>query len=83
MSFLEALNKDHAGRVRVEIDLAQSKIWHKRNQPVRIELWIRLLVGAPQLIGSELIFPVDLSGVGTYDRRWDWAAPPFLNHLEC
>ncbi len=28
-------------------------------------------MGAPQLIGNELTFPVDLTGVGTYNRRLD------------
>ncbi len=43
MNLLDVLNNDHGGRVRVEIGLAHSKIQHKRNQSMRIELWIRLL----------------------------------------
>ena len=71
MNFLDVLNADHRGKVRVEIDLAHSKIQYKKDQPVRIELWVRLLLGAPQMIGNELVFPVDLQGVGTYNRRMD------------
>jgi hypothetical protein len=71
MNFLDILTVDHGGKVRVEIDLAHSRARHERNQLVHVELWIRLLLGSPKLIGNELVFAVDLQAMGSYTRRLD------------
>jgi hypothetical protein len=71
MNFLDILNVDHGGKVGVEIDLAHSKIRHERNQLVHVELWIRVLMGSPKLVGNELVFAVDLPAMGSYNRRLD------------
>ena len=71
MDLLEVVDRDHAGKVRIEIDLARSKVRIENTRLVKFELWIRLLVGQPQLVGYELVYPVELPGMGTYDRRRD------------
>lgn len=50
-----------------------TKIRHERNQLVHVELWIRILLASPKLIGNELVFAVDLPAMGSYNRRLDGA----------
>lgn len=71
MDLVEVVDQDHAGKVRIEIDLARSKVQLEDARLVGVELWIRILAGQPQLVGNELVYPVELPGMGTYDRRRD------------
>jgi len=75
VDLLEVVDQDHAGKVRIEIDLARSKVQLEDARLVGVELWIRILAGQPQLVGNELVYPVELPGMGTYDRQRDGEIP--------
>ncbi len=75
MHFMDIVDRCHSGKVRIEIDLARSNVQFENAQVARVEMWIRILLGLPDLIGGEFVYPVELPGVGTYDRRADGDVP--------
>lgn len=75
MDFLEVVELDHKEQATVELGLAHSEAQVSDGRLVRVELWIRLLLGSPEMVGGKLAYPVEATGVGTFDRRLHGDAP--------
>lgn len=69
IDFLEVVELDHKGQATIDLGLAHSEAQVSDGRLVRVELWIRLLLGSPEMVGGKLVYPVEATGVGTLDRR--------------
>ncbi len=69
--FLEALYKVYDGKAGVKIEVDQSFATFEGGNPKYLRLVIWLLLGNPKAIGGELLYPVEIPALVTYDAARD------------
>jgi hypothetical protein len=69
--FLKTMGDNYNGQARVEIDTRLCEVRFKGAHPTYLEVMIKLLLGVPERIGDEFVYPVEMPHVGTYDAERD------------
>ncbi len=69
--FLRNLCENHSGRARVELDIDLSELRFTVARPTYVRLSVKLFLGRPVRVGEQLLYPVELPAVGTFDAGRD------------
>lgn len=65
------MRTNYDGRAKLEVEINKVVVNSKTLRPLRFEAWPKLLIGTPKEIGGELLYPVELPVVATFDANRD------------
>jgi len=69
--FIEAVRSNYDGRATLEIEMNKVVVVSGTLRPASFEAWAKLLIGTPKKIGDQLLYPVELPVLATFDASRD------------
>ena len=65
--FLKTLSENYGGQARVEVDTGLSEVRFEGARPTYVRILIKVFLGRPVGVGGELVSPVEIPGLATFD----------------
>jgi hypothetical protein len=69
--FLRSLRESYDSKAKVEVNTSLSEVRFEGARPTHLRLLIRLFLGCPVRIAEQLVYPVEMPAVATFDAGRD------------